>query len=133
MTTQQQRIFDHGSIQGPGAITLPDLLSVSMKYKMAVGDDDWREPARLLLELSHRRGVGTKPVTKSPPPKGVVATHSTAEARVRELSGAKLVSVALLNKCLVEVHPTNPGITAMRRKNALLTLVRHDVHLRWAE
>ena len=52
------------------------------------------------------------------------------EARIRELTGVKLMHVAQQNGVKVEIHPTNGGLTQMRRKNALLALLRRGVQVK---
>ena len=109
-------------------------------------EDDWKPVSRLLLKFyANRLAAENQPGRVSQPGTPASRTREAVpqvratvqkvpitgvEARIRELTGQDLVRVALANKVNTEVHATNPGITAMRRKNALLALMRRGVTVR---
>jgi|SRR5579863_6561972 len=151
LTLAQKALYDESSVHmtDAGPLLMLAFESARKKYPhYAFMDDDWKPVSRCLLayaaaHLKHAptrtrdqpvphtsQGSSTRAQLKNGMFGGAQPKENTIEARVRELAGERLVQVAVLNKVVVAIHPTNPGITAMRRKNALLTLVRRGVGIR---
>lgn len=139
LTLAQKALYDcstvHRTDTGP-MLMLGFACARARHPHLAFMDDDWRDVSRLLLKFYHNhlvvgnspgRVLGSvpqaKPLVQKVPAVGI-------EARIRELNGENLVRVARLNKVTTEVHSSNPGITAMRRKNALLALLRRGENVK---
>ena len=104
---------------------------------LTIQDDDWKPVSQLLLHFSKfqlapiRQESSATPVSRPVPNSKPTKVPAVGiEARIRELSGAELVRVSALNKIKTEPHPTNAGITAMRRKNALLAAHRNGTQIK---
>lgn len=139
LTLAQKALYDCSTVRrtDTGPMLMLGFACARTRYPhYTFHDDDWRDVSRLLLKFYHNRLVAenqpgrvvgsvpqAKPLVQKVPAVGL-------EARIRELNGENLVRVARLNKVTTEVHPTNPGITAMRRKNALLALHRRGVQVK---
>lgn len=141
LTVAQKAMYDDSHVERVStgvAIRLPRTEALQAKYPhYTFHEDDWKQVSRALKEfalaklpaptLSAPVEIPIKGTSAHTPARGAstVPVSSEQEARIRELSGDRLVQVAAANQVIIMVHPTNPGITAMRRKNALLTLFRH--------
>ena len=144
MTPAQQILFDEARVSAtPGwpSIVLPSTLKLQLKHRNVVFEDgDWvvvfKPLMELRKELTHERirdaGSSRNSTVVRVLAVGDVPQKSAVlvEARIRELSGAELVRVADASGVVVDVHPTNPGITAMRRKNSLLAMHRRGAEIR---
>ena len=68
---------------------------------------------------------------KPPPAPKPSRTLEGDEARVKMMLGKDAVAAVFRNKLeWPGPHPTNPGITAMRAKNALYVAIRHGTKLK---
>jgi hypothetical protein len=150
LTMSQKAMYDESRVERLStgvSMHLPRISDLQRKYPhYTFDDDDWREVARCLKDFALNKlpepsNVIPFPVPTTDVDKGTrvrartrgastVPVSSEVEARVRELSGERLIQVAASNGVEVAIHPTNPGITAMRRKNALLTLFRHGAAIK---
>jgi hypothetical protein len=54
------------------------------------------------------------------------AAYNARHVAIREMSGVQAIAECENMGIKVTTHPTNPGITAMRAKNALYTKARHQ-------
>ena len=130
LTLAQKTMLDMGSVwrteQGV-SLKLPTNEEMQKKHPhITIGYDDWKVVAKILMGVGHGMGAvnhRTSNVVRNGPVHVNVAVG--LEARIRELKGEALIKACKVNGVKIEVHPTNGGITAMRRKNALLTLFRH--------
>lgn len=75
-----------------------------------------------LMSYANRQHGTSAPARTRPREEFVSA--SSSEARIREARGPELLALMATAGLTVESHPSNAGITAMRRKNALLAYVR---------
>lgn len=152
LTLSQRALYDHSSM-----VATPCGPSLLIGFRSAERsnpnltflDDDWRPVSQILLHFCQNRMRPEnvprgEPQPRSPAvsnsPRGsrdqtgktdaVVPPVSALEARIRELTGTELSRVAKLNNVNTEVHLTNPGITSMRRKNALLALHKRGAKIR---
>lgn len=135
LSLSQKAMFDMSRVERTGAgvaIAIPLISTLQRVWPhYTFMDDDWKVVSRLLLATGNKlpwEGEPVAPVPVSKPLKTALPVGSV-EARIRELSGDNLVRVAGLNRVAIEVHATNAGITAMRRKNALLTLMRRGASI----
>lgn len=150
LSLAQKALYDSSSVFmtdcGPSLKFLTEEQYQRAYPHLTLHSDDWQPVFRTLMAFCKNRlapasGVGSatriiegdipRPARASPPPVPKARTVTGDEARVREANGAELSRLAKLNKVNTEVHPTNPGITSMRRKNALLTMLRHGAKLKF--
>lgn len=156
LSLAQKAMYDESRVDRVStgvSIHLPKSEKLQAKYPhLTFQDDDWKAVSRALKDYAMGKlqapplaafAADTRNVVRLPvaPRKGTsahvpargasdVPVFSEREARIRELSGERLVQVAVANAVDVAIHPTNPGITAMRRKNALLVMMRRNVPIK---
>ena len=125
LSLAQKAMLEMGSVLQGGGIKLPTTEEFERKHPhLSLGDDDWKVVSRMLLKVEKEMGGRIIRGTMTNKAKeGNVAVG--VEARIIELKGEALIEASKRNGVKIEIHPTNGGITAMRRKNALLTLFRH--------
>lgn len=84
----------------------------------------WRQDfLRDRQKVEKRRSQGAVPLVQA-------NTLSNLEALIRSMKSQQLGHMCVLNGLSVDPHPTNPGITAMRRKNILLGALKKGVELK---
>jgi hypothetical protein len=80
----------------------------------------------LLVEHAKRRSARPLPTPRpqEDPPAQRSSSPSADEARIKSLPSAELYVILAALNIPVERHPTNPGISSMRARNALYTHIR---------
>jgi hypothetical protein len=104
----------------PGPV--PDLSKVGGELQQALA----KRARQVWKDEALRAMLSPSPAEAAPEPARAAPTKEGDEARVAMMKGAEaLALVAKHGLAWPGPHPTNPGITAMRAKNALYTHVRH--------
>ena len=150
LSLAQKAMYDESSVaksaDGRVSLHLPTVGQLQRKHPhLTIADGDWRAVSTALMGRgalvvvpggaqnkapARANASGVPAGARTTPPCSPRMAAQGLEARIRELRGPDLGRVSALNKVRVEVHTTNPGITAMRRKNALLTLLRRGVQVK---